>query len=478
MEEPPDVTAGLETKAAEASEIQAQETAEQTAGTEPASNDNDQRGVKRSAVEMDDASDIPITTGDESNLSKNQLRKLKRRKNLEEQKITRRVVRKEKRHEKQERKRVERETEIAKAAAEGREPILPSKKVTKQKPCQVPVSVIVDCQYEQYMMEKELVSLSSQITRCYSDNKTAQFPVHLSVSSFGGQLQSRFENDLQNQFKNWKGIRFLGGDFIDAAREAQGIMTGPHGGKMTELLEKNSAQDGDFLSMAEVEETKKRRKPQPEPEPEADDVDKSIVYLTADSPYNLERIEPNTSYVIGGIIDRNREKGLCYKVAREKKVRTAKLPIGEFMVLQSRHVLATNHVVEIMLRYLELGDWGAAFMKVIPTRKGGTLKEEDAADEAKDVNEAEPTEIEGNNEKEGLVENALGEKRWSAPPADSESEEKTNTGTTEQATAGAESNGTDSMDVEVEGLNDKEGLRANALDRERWSNPPVDQESA
>lgn len=44
------------------------------------------------------------------------------------------------------------------------------------------------------------------------------------------------------------------------------------------------------------------------------------------------------------------------------------------MEMQSRKVLATNHVNEIMVKWLECGDWGEAFMKVIPKRKGGQLK--------------------------------------------------------------------------------------------------------
>jgi tRNA (guanine9-N1)-methyltransferase len=77
-------------------------------------------------------------------------------------------------------------------------------------------------------------------------------------------------------------------------------------------------------------------------------------------------------------VDRNREKGLCYNRAREYKIRTAKLPIGEYMAMQSRYVLNTNQVVEIMAKWLECGDWGKAFLDVIPKRKGGTLKAGDA----------------------------------------------------------------------------------------------------
>ena len=46
------------------------------------------------------------------------------------------------------------------------------------------------------------------------------------------------------------------------------------------------------------------------------------------------------------------------------------------MQMASRQVLATNHVVEIMLRWLDCRDWGQAFSEIMPKRKGAKLREE------------------------------------------------------------------------------------------------------
>lgn len=446
------------------------------------------RGVKRPAEDDEDDDDNdnddeddtsagrdPNGNGDADStavatpLSKNQQKKLKRQKRWEEKKVAMKEIRKEKRHNRKERKKLERETEIVAAATEGREPVLVAQ--PKRKPGQrthVPVTVIIDCQFEKYMMDKELVSLCSQVTRCYSDNRSAQFPIHTFVSSYSGAMKTRYETVMENQHQNWKGLHFREGDFLEVAKEAKELMAGPQGGKTIELLE--TGEQGDSITMMkpppqDSKEAKKVKKSTPLPEPEADDVDKSIVYLTADSPYTLERLEPHTCYIIGGIIDKNREKGLCYQIAREKKVRTAKLPIGEFMVLQSRHILATNHVMDIMLKYLELGDWGAAFMKVIPPRKGGKLKDGDAATDADDGGAKDDNQDKG-DEAEAVIEKELedSEMREATENADQPSEDV------------GESEEPSTHEPEVEGANAEEGLQKNALGEREWSAPPVEQE--
>ncbi|OTB01968.1 hypothetical protein M426DRAFT_323054 [Hypoxylon sp. CI-4A] len=355
-----------------------------------------QRGLKRKADDDDsDASnnanpkhqklngDEDLTLAIEwAKLSKNQQRKLRRQQHWEAKKKEKRYQRKERRREKNKiehfKKAAEIEAEKAAAAAEGRDPILPEPPKRGPKTvAQVPVSIIIDCQYEEYMQEKELVSLASQITRCYSDNRNAPFPVHLSISSYGGKLKERYEKTLKNQHLNWKNVHFVEGDFVEAANQAATLLEAHDGGVVTKVLAPEDNQDAIFMLPPTQTAITKRKRHLLNPQPEDPDVNRSIVYLTADSPYTINRLEPNTSYVIGGLIDKNREVGLCYKVGVENNVRTAKLPIHDYMVMQSRYVLATNHVMEIMLGWLETGDWGEAFMKAIPSRKGGKLRRDE-----------------------------------------------------------------------------------------------------
>lgn len=342
-------------------------------------------------------------------LSKNQMRKLKRQKLWQERKQERKQVRKDKRHEKTARRRLEREEKAEELAqAMGIEKTEALKKVIEeeqskkstQKSIPVPVAFIIDCDFEKYMLDNELVSLSSQITRSYAMNRTGLYQAHILVSSWGGKLKERFDTVLKRTHQNWKGVSFVEGDFVEAGKEAWGIMTGPRGGKTCpalggkqEIGEKNVGGvpvDNKDQVEGEVQESTEQSTSD-EKMAAAEFSTDSIIYLSADSPHVLDKLEPNTSYVIGGLVDRNREKNLCQRRAEEKGIRTAKLPIGEFLQMASRRVLATNHVVEIMSKWLETGDWGKAFMEVIPKRKGGQLKGEegDGKDEGDEETDSE-----------------------------------------------------------------------------------------
>ncbi|CAK7208710.1 tRNA (guanine(9)-N(1))-methyltransferase [Sporothrix curviconia] len=340
------------------------------------------------------------TPGPGTPLSKNAQKKLKRQQKWEDMRDDRKRRRKEKRIVKQEKKRAAKSE-----AGNGQETaVVPA---GPKEHTLVPVSLIFDCDFESYMRETELISLASQITRSYAANRTATRCARIYVSSWGGKLQTRYETLLSNQHKRWNHVSFLAADFVAAAKQADTDMRGEDGGAIVDVFKGEDGTAAVTRPAAEAGAEKEAEVDEALPEEGAP----SVVYLTSDSPNTLTRLEPFTSYVIGGIVDKNREKGLCYGRARAHGVRTAKLPIGDYMVMASRQVLTTNHVVEIMLSWLETGDWAVAFENVIPKRKGGHLKGqegtcgEDKAEEEGD-GEGEADDPEQEEEKE-VDENAM-----------------------------------------------------------------------
>ena len=120
-----------------------------------------------------------------------------------------------------------------------------------------------------------------------------------------------------------------------------------------------------------------------------------LVYLTADSPNEIERIVPGDVYILGGIVDRNRYPNITYKKAVSQGIRTARLPLGEHVrLLHGTTVLTVNHMVDILLYATKdyapkavkterehtvdadnggaagAVDWQAALLAALPRRKG------------------------------------------------------------------------------------------------------------
>ncbi|EEQ88443.1 tRNA m(1)G methyltransferase domain-containing protein [Blastomyces dermatitidis ER-3] len=296
-------------------------------------------------------------------LSKNQRKKLLKRERWEAGKEWRKEKRKEKITAKRERQRA------AKAQAAARDELDPKdtslmsrterKKVEQQRSILLPITFVVDCNFDDLMIDKERVSLGSQITRSYSDNAKAPFRGHMFFSSFDKLLKERFDTVLGKQYTRWRAT-FMQEDYVVAAEKAKAQMRKPTGGKMMGIF---TGKDG-----------------------VVGPDDGEVIYLSSDSPNTLTELKPYSTYIIGGLVDKNRHKGVCYKSAMEKGIKTAKLPIGDYMQMQSRYVLATNHVIEIMIRWLELGDWGKAFCMVLPKRKGGVLKDKPGEGENQEEN--------------------------------------------------------------------------------------------
>lgn len=211
------------------------------------------------------------------------------------------------------------------------------------------VNIILDCAFDDLMNDREIVSTSNQITRAYSSNRRENHFAHMKVTSFNKRLKNRFDEEMKGcNYSNWKNFEF---------HEDDQLIMGP-------------------------------------------EVDKSkLVYLTADTDDKLETLEPGMTYVVGGIVDKNRHKLLCYNKAREYGISAKRLPIDEFINISGRKVLTTTHVVQLMLKYFDNHDWKEAFEYVLPQRKlDQENSEEDESDEEDEEDSLDNDEMQNNED--------------------------------------------------------------------------------
>ena len=155
------------------------------------------------------------------------------------------------------------------------------------------VKVCIDCDFSDYMNDNEMKKLVKQIGRCYAVNRHSSAPVQLYITSIRDKIKDLFAK-IQSGYVNW--------DLI---------CTQSH---WTQLF---------------------------------DDKNK-IIYLSSDSqdliPEPKHICQTNDYvFIIGGLVDHNRHKGLCHRLAIEKSVQTGRLPINEYIQMTQRRVLAVNH---------------------------------------------------------------------------------------------------------------------------------------
>jgi len=119
-----------------------------------------------------------------------------------------------------------------------------------------------------------------------------------------------------------------------------------------------------------------------------------LVYLTADSDTVLSDLREDEVYIVGGIVDHNRLKGITLNKAQEQGIRTARLPIQEHVHIQTRKVITVNQVVELLLEYISTKNWENALQIILPKRKKVKVKqgEDQIIEEEKEGKETERTE--------------------------------------------------------------------------------------
>lgn len=225
--------------------------------------------------------------------------------------------------------------------------------------------VCFDCAFEDQMTSKETNSLSLQLRYTYSKNRRSSMPVYIDVCGLKVGCKTR------EHLENVEGFpeRRIGRAF--RCHE--------------EMLENIIMYGLRFDCLGDDDNNNIRITDQPSAivnsnlNPILLPPDHKFVYLTGDSPNTLNTLDDNTTYIIGGIVDRNRLKFAAMERAASihakcpsLNIQTARLPLEEHIDFKgSTRILTCNHVFEILQRYRENGyqDWKGAMMAVLPCRK-------------------------------------------------------------------------------------------------------------
>lgn len=196
---------------------------------------------------------------------------------------TKKLKRLKERQKQKERRAVEREKGIP-----GPNKLRKALKLNKMENSKNTVRVAIDFDYDELMSDKDICKCAKQLLRVYTVNRKSTMPIQLHYTSIRekGKIEAALERN--DGYQNWD---------VHIQRKS-----------FSELFDKES-----------------------------------IVYLTSESENVLTEIDPNATYIIGGLIDHNHLKGLSLDKAQANGLKTARLPLSEHISIKTRTVLTIVH---------------------------------------------------------------------------------------------------------------------------------------
>ncbi|CAD8107570.1 unnamed protein product [Paramecium sonneborni] len=180
------------------------------------------------------------------------------------------------------------------------------------KSLQSPFKIIIDCGFEENMSDKEQRSLARQISELYTENRKIDGPLKIYVTNIYPILHKYLE---QYHYKQWSLI-------------------------------------SDERLFTEIEELQLA----------------NIVYLSPDSEEELLEIKEDEIYVIGGLVDKVIIKNATLNRSRQLGVRSAKLPIGQYIKKNYKKCLNVSTAALMITGWLKYKDWSKAFDSVVPQK--------------------------------------------------------------------------------------------------------------
>lgn len=188
--------------------------------------------------------------------------------------------------------------------------------------------------FDDLMIDKDLSSCASQLLRVYTSNRRASkpIPVHFTSLNEEGKLYEKLQRN--DGWKNW-----------DVFSHKESFM---------ELFEKDK-----------------------------------IIYLTSESENVLDTLEKGAVYIIGGLVDHNHHKSITFDMAQKGGIRTARLPLSEYLIMKTRTVLTINQCFDIILGVSEGRSWKEVLMEALPQRKKIQARNDDQEQVKEHVEESE-----------------------------------------------------------------------------------------
>jgi len=261
--------------------------------------------------------------------------------------------------------------------------------------------ICFDCKFEDLMSSKEINSLSLQLRYVYAVNRKARMPVYIDICGLKKDSLTYKGLEKVEGFPNsWVGRAFhcfedgfedvYNGDSSREKKEEEGT-TDMAAATVADADKKKEDKSEEGVEttekpITETNDAKTNESGEVNPSPKGLRPGHQFVYLTGDSPNTLTTLDNNTTYIIGGIVDRNRLKRVAVDRAEainkeypSLNIKTARLPLDENLEFgKSTRILTCNHVFEILLKYRENGykDWGASIVSVLPDRKAVEQKKD------------------------------------------------------------------------------------------------------
>lgn len=164
------------------------------------------------------------------------------------------------------------------------------------------------------MKSKEMKSLITQVAFCYGLNRRIKLPFNFHLYGYTGDLRLEFER---------MGSKFWQVNF-----------------------HKNFFYENENLMKSK----------------------NKIIYLSPDSPDNLEDFGDDAIFIVGGFVDKPISKNRTFFKANELGIKTAKLPLEEYVGDIRSNVLNVNTVVEILANFQQSKDWKSSIESVLPKR--------------------------------------------------------------------------------------------------------------